>query len=144
MVPLSVHPPRILVETARDLRDAIRSHSWDLYTLAGTLSRRRTHFPARAAFAVRSRDHLLEELDAFGQDPGPVATVDEEDQPVAMVFSGQGTQWVGCGRDLYNVHPVFRRGVDVVEVHWRTYSDVSLRKACFTATQAALDECELA
>ena len=144
MVPLSARTPRMLVETARDLRDAIRSHPCDLYTLAGNLSRRRTHFPARAAFAVRSRDHLLEALEAFGQDPGPVATVDEEEQPLVMVFSGQGTQWAGCGHDLYNAHPVFRRVVDAVEAHWRTYSDVSLRKACFTATQAALDECELA
>lgn len=144
MVPLSARTPRMLVETARDLQEAIRSHPWDLYTLAGNLSRRRTHFPARTAFAVRSREHLLEALEAFGQDPGPVAAVDEEEQPLVMVFSGQGTQWAGCGRDLYNAHPVFRRVVDAVEAHWRTYSNVSLRKACFTAAQAALDECELA
>ncbi|MYA03949.1 MAG: SDR family NAD(P)-dependent oxidoreductase [Caldilineaceae bacterium SB0664_bin_22] len=144
MIPLSARTPRMLVETARDLQEAIRPHSWDLYTLAGNLSRRRTHFPARTAFAVRSRDHLLEALEAFGQDPGLVATVDEEEQPLVMVFTGQGTQWAGCGRELYAAHPVFRRVVDAVEDHWRTHSETSLRNACFTAPQAALDECELA
>ena len=56
----------------------------------------------------------------------------------------QGTQWAGCGRDLYEAHPVFRRTIDAIEEHWRAYSQTSLREACFEVPQAALDECELA
>ena len=61
-----------------------------------------------------------------------------------MVFAGQGTQWAGCGRDLYEAHPVFRRVIDAIDDDWRAYSPTSLRKACFETPQAALDECELA
>ncbi len=146
MVPLSARSPKALVEIAKDLRAMLPDQTWDLYTLAGNLGRRRTHFPVRTAFAVCSREQLLEALEAFvtAKEPTPIATVNEEEPRLVLVFSGQGTQWAGCGRGLYDTHPVFRRVVDAVEEHWRAYSDTSLRTACFTATQAELDECELA
>ena len=144
MVPLSARTSNMLVEAARDLSEAMRSHPWDLHTLVGNLARKRTHFPVRTAFAVHTRECLLEALEEFARDPASVATVDEEDRPLVMVFTGQGSQWAGCGRALYDTQPVFRRVVDAVEKYWRAHSDISLRRACFHATQAELDECELA
>ena len=144
LVPLSARTPAALADAAGHLREALQDRAWDLYTLAGNLGTRRTHFPARTAFAVRTVDELREALAAFVQDPSPVATVDEEERPLVMVFSGQGTQWAGCGRELYDAHPVFRRVVDAIEEHWRAWSDTSLRSACFHAPQSALDNVELA
>ena len=144
MVPLSARTSGTLVQSARRLREALDTRPIDLYTLAGNLSRRRTHFPTRTAFAVRNQEELLEALDAFEKDPVPVATVGDGRPSLVMVFSGQGTQWAGCGRGLYEAEPVFRRAIDAIEEYWLEHSDVSLRKACFSASQAALDECELA
>ena len=61
-----------------------------------------------------------------------------------MVFSGQGTQWAGCGRALYDADPVFRRVIDAVEEEWRRHSEISLRDACFSARQEELNEVQLA
>ena len=144
MIPLSARTSGTLLQSARQLREALDQHPMDLYTLAGNLSRRRTHFSARAAFVVHAQEDLVEALDAFEKDPAPVATVDEGERRLAMVFSGQGTQWAGCGRDLYDADPVFRRVIDAIEEHWREHSDISLREACFSASQTALNECELA
>ncbi len=144
MIPLSARTSGTLVQSARRLREALDTRPIDLYTLAGNLSRRRTHFPTRTAFAVRNQEELLEALDAFEKDPVPVATVGDGRPSLVMVFSGQGTQWAGCGRGLYEAEPVFRRAIDAIEEYWLEHSDVSLRKACFSASQAALDECELA
>ena len=144
MIPLSARTSGMLVQSARQLQEALDKQPMDLYTLAGNLSRRRTHFPTRTAFAVRNQKELIEALDAFENDPAPVATVGEGKPRLAMVFSGQGTQWAGCGRGLYDADPVFRRVIDAVEEHWREHSDVSLREACFSAPQEALNECELA
>ena len=144
MIPLSARSPAALTRSARELRAWLDGHDFDLQTLAGNLARRRTHFAARTAFAARSRQELSDALDAFAEDPTPIATVDEGRKRVAMVFSGQGTQWAGCGRDLYDADPVFRRVVDAVEAHWREHSDISLRDACFRARQDELDEVQLA
>ncbi len=144
MIPLSARTSGLLTRSAQQLREALGEQEMDLYTLAGNLSRRRTHFAVRTSFAVRDQHELVEALDAFIQDPAPVVTVDESERRVAMVFSGQGTQWAGCGRTLYETDPVFRRVIDAIEEHWREHSDSSLRDACFSACQEELDEVRLA
>ena len=140
MIPLSARSAGALTSSAQRLRDALEDHDFDLYTLAGNLGRRRTHFAARASFAVRSRQELSDALGAFAADPTPTATVDEGAKRLVMVFSGQGTQWAGCGRELYDADPVFRRAIDAIEEHWQEHSDTSLREACFSAPQDELNE----
>ena len=144
MIPLSARTSKALVESAGRLRRLLDEQDVGLYALAGNLSRRRTHFAARTAFAARSLPDLADALDAFAQDGAPIATVDEGERRLVMVFAGQGTQWAGCGRDLYEAHPVFRRAVDAIEQHWREHADTSLRDACFEAPQEELDEVQLA
>ena len=144
MVPLSARTPKALVESAGRLRGLLGEQPVDLYALAGNLSRRRTHFAARTTFAVRNREELQEALDAFAEEEAPIATAEEGERRLAMVFAGQGTRWAGCGRDLYAAHPVFRRAIDAIDEHWRGYAQTSLREACFEAPQEALDEVRLA
>ena len=144
MIPLSARTPTALVESARRMRETLDARPPDLYTLAGNLSRRRTHFAARTAFAARSLADLADALDAFAEEGAPVGTGGEGERRLVMVFAGQGTQWAGCGRDLYEAHPVFRRAVDAIERHWREHADTSLREACFAAPQEELDEVQLA
>ena len=144
LIPLSARTPKALVESAGRLRHLLDEHAMDLYTLAGNLSRRRTHFAARTAFAVRSQPDLVDALDAIAEDDTSITTVDEGERRLVMVFSGQGTQWAGCGRDLYEAHPVFRRVVDTIDGHWREHACTSLREACFEAPQERLDEVQLA
>ena len=144
MFPLSARTPKALVESAQRLRETLDAQPLDLYTLAGNLSRRRTHFAARTAFAVRSLTDLTEALDDFVEEEAPVATAEEGERRVVMVFAGQGTQWAGCGRYLYEAHPVFRRAVDAIDEHWQELAGTSLREACFTAAQEELDEVQLA
>ena len=144
MVPLSARTPKALTESARRLRHMLDEQPMDLYALAGNLSRRRTHFAARTAFAARSLPDFTEALAAFVEEEAPIATADEGERRLVMVFAGQGTQWAGCGRTLYEAHPVFRRAIDAIEEHWREHADTSLREACFTAHQEDLDEVQLA
>ncbi len=144
MIPLSARSAGALTRSAQRLRDALDEQDIDLYTLAGNLGRRRTHFATRTSFGVRSRQELCDALDAFAADPVPIATVEEGTKRLIMVFSGQGTQWAGCGRELYDANPVFRRAIDAIEEQWRLHSDTSLRDACFSAPQDELNEVRLA
>ena len=144
MVPLSARTPKALTESARRLRHLLDDQPVDLYALAGNLSRRRTHFAARTAFAARSLPDLTQALDAFVEDGAAIATAEEGERRLVMVFAGQGTQWAGCGRGLYEAHPVFRRAIDAIDEHWHEHAGSSLREACFSAPQEELDEVQLA
>ena len=144
MVPLSARTPDALVESARRTRETLDAQPVDLYALAGNLSRRRTHFATRTAFAVRDREELAEALDAFAEEEAPMGTAEEGERRLLMVFAGQGTQWAGCGRDLYEAHPVFRRAIDAIDDHWRAYSGPRCARPVSRPLRRRLDECELA
>ena len=144
MIPLSARSPSALVQSARRLRTFIDDHAPDLYTLAGNLSRRRTAFAVRAAFAVRSSAELTRALKKFETSDYSPAAAEDGHKSIAMVFSGQGTQWAGCGRVLYESHPVFRRVIDRIEAYWVCDAEYSLRESWFNAPQEDLDQCKLA
>ncbi len=144
IIPLSARTQTALTLSAQQLLDTIAQGKIDLYTLSGNLSRRRTHFATRTSFAVHNREDLVKKLESFIADPVPVAITEEGEKRVAMVFSGQGTQWSGCGRALYEVDPVFRRTIDSIEELWREHTEVSLKDACFSASQEELNDVQLA
>ena len=144
LIPLSARTSGLLTRSVQQLRETLGKQEVDLYTLAGNLSRRRTHFAVRTSFSVRSQEKLTAALDTFVEDPPPVAPSEEGERRVALVFAGQGTQWTGCGRQLYDAEPVFRRTVEAIEEHWRQHSDISLREASFSAPQDELNEVQLA
>ena len=151
MIPLSARTSDALAQSAKLLHgvltegDEVGVDPNDLYTLAANLSCRRTHFGVRTAFAVDNSRQLIDALKAFAEKPESKTALTREGGPaLAMVFSGQGTQWAGCAGPLYDTSPVFRRTVDAIESHWAEYADFSLREACLSAGQEELDECKLA
>ena len=144
LIPLSARSTEALVELAGRLRERVATDETDLYTLAGNLGRRATHFPVRTAFAVPDRAALLDALAAFESNPAPIGTAAAGERRIAMVFSGQGTQWARCGVELDGANPVFARVVDRVDEIWRGHAGYSLRDAWRTAGPDAVDECRLA
>ena len=143
MIPVSARNSEALASVVGSLRKSINKSRPDLYTLAGNLSSRRTHFSCRTAFTVNNYQELIAALDAFPANQ-PTSMVDENNDRLAMVFTGQGAQWPGCGRELYDANPVFNRVIDTIDDLWRNHSSFSLRDACFNAKQSHLDECKLA
>lgn len=75
---------------------------------AYTLQRGRTALEYRAAVLCRDRDDALAKL---GQELVPNHSRLAE-RPVVFMFSGQGTQYPGMMRGLYETEPAFRRSVD--------------------------------
>ncbi|WP_413789716.1 SDR family NAD(P)-dependent oxidoreductase, partial [Kitasatospora indigofera] len=80
----------------------------------------RTRFEHRAAVVGTDRDDLLSGLAALP--PGLPARTGG----TVFVFPGQGAQWAGMGRDLYEQSEVFRVGIDACAAALAPYTDWSL------------------
>jgi len=114
LVPISARDPQALAAQARRWSDWLRGPGRDrpLAGLAHTAARRRTHFERRAAVLAGSVPELAERLAQLAADqPGP-GLVTAERLPgaprIIFVFPGQGSQWLGMGRELLAREPVFR------------------------------------
>ncbi len=80
----------------------------------------RADFNRRAAFAVADTKQLQDQLAGLaagklapGSKQGTVRTITRP--KVAFLFTGQGLQYPGMGRGLYESHPVFRRAIDACD-----------------------------
>ena len=78
-----------------------------LAALAATAGAGRAHFPYRRALLGRTREQLLDAL----REPAPGERAGRTPK-VAFLFSGQGSQYFGMGRELYESEPVFREVFD--------------------------------
>ncbi len=109
LVPLSAPDPegleRLTDAWAARLASAAEQ---DLDALAATACAGRAHFPYRRAVLGATAEQLSAQLDS----PGKAIT---RPPRVAFLFSGQGSQYFGMGRDLYENEPVFRERFDACD-----------------------------
>ena len=114
VLPISGAAPEATRESAGRLGELLeRAEAPSLDDLCYTASVRRTHHRVRAAIVARGRAELLEGLRAVAEGREHPSThagaAPIGDAPrVVFVFSGQGSQWVGMGRQLLAEQPVFR------------------------------------
>jgi acyl transferase domain-containing protein len=146
---LSAHTPEALQETAAAHQHFLQTSSASLHDMAYTTAVRRTHHEHRLAIVGANRAELTAQLEAFlhGEERPGLATgrVAASGAPgVVFVFPGQGSQWLGMGRDLLTSEPVFREAIEQCEAAMRPFVDWSLL-AELTADPASsrLDEIDV-
>ncbi|HEY0602390.1 MAG TPA: type I polyketide synthase, partial [Herpetosiphonaceae bacterium] len=109
----------------------------NLADVAYTLQVGRKAFSQRRAVVCRDRDQAIALLEA--RDPRQVLTTSGEprERPIVFLFPGQGAQYVGMGRDLYDGEPVFRQAVDRCAELLRPQLGVDLRNVLYPGAQQA-------
>ena len=118
---------------ANAARDALLDFSW-------TASVGRSHFNHRTGLVFEDSESLLSQLEALqSADLGPSSTSVHK---LAFTYTGQGSQWFGMGRTLYESEPVFRRVIDRCEEVIREDRNESLIDRLFASmdTQADLED----
>ncbi|MER8097585.1 type I polyketide synthase [Streptomyces goshikiensis] len=106
-----------LREQASRIREFITSGAARPADIGFSLATTRTALPHRAAVVADGADELLAGLDALaeGRDDARVVTGGAANAGrTAFLFTGQGAQRAGMGRELYCAHPVFAEALDTV------------------------------
>ncbi|WP_413104902.1 type I polyketide synthase [Streptomyces sp. Inha503] len=138
---LSGKSAEALAAQAGRLHAHLSAHSGAALTDVGfSLATTRSAFEHRAALVAGDRDEFLRSLKALatGENAAQViqGTTRVEDT-LAFLFSGQGAQRLGMGRELYDAFPVFARALDEVCAHLDVALDRPLREVMFAAEGSA-------
>ncbi|AJX33431.1 type I polyketide synthase [Burkholderia oklahomensis] len=129
---LTARAPRALAAlAARYLQRLDDGCAW--HALAANVVRRRQWFEARAVVAPANVADGRAALAALAQPGGASvpacvahAHAAEHDARVALLFSGNGSQWAGMGRELYAEDAVFRAALAEVDALWCADGSASL------------------
>ena len=111
---LSAKTPEALVELAQDYQtDLSNKPATELEDVCFTANAGRAHHRHRLAVCGNTHDELHKQLDAFvaGKHPHGMyagAAPANGAPRVAFLFSGQGSQCAGMGRQLYDALPAFQ------------------------------------
>ncbi len=139
MWPVSARSPAALGAQARRLhRYLVERAGLDLTDVAYSLATTRTHHPYRAVItasvgAAGGRQDLLDALDALGGGRPHPQLVQHHylahlRGKTVFVLPGQGGQYLGMGRGLYERHRVFAGMVDACDEALRPFTGWSVRE----------------
>ncbi|WP_175038004.1 type I polyketide synthase, partial [Burkholderia contaminans] len=115
-----VHPLVLSAKTPAALRELAGRYQrrleaepgLDIAAVAFSAATGRSHFAHRLAWPVTSLDDAIDKLRAFHAKEPAGAVQAAPRVKMAFLFTGQGSQYAGMGRRLYDAYPVFRDAID--------------------------------
>jgi myxalamid-type polyketide synthase MxaB len=126
------------------LRALAGRHATDAGALADicyTANAGRSHYEYRLATVVASTGELEQRLRAVAAGEQPVGVsfgrVPAARPRIAMLFTGQGSQYAGMGRELFDSQPVFRAAIERCADILRGYLERPLLEVLYSSEQAS-------
>lgn len=115
LLPLSARSSESLTNNMKVLLES-QIPSRQLRDLAYTLGFRRTAMPWRSFLIATEKSSNAE----FVLNPRSISSpISEGSKPFAFVFTGQGAQWPGVGRELLGRFPLYRRTIQSLDEYLR-------------------------
>ena len=143
LLTLSAKSAEALREQAARYADFLgREASESFADICFTANTGRAHFGHRIAVVAESRADARKKLErlASGESPAGLLqgnTENARSPKVAFLFTGQGSQYVGMGRQLYETEPAFRKALRECDAILRGILDASLLQVLYPEGDAA-------
>ena len=117
LLTLSAKSGEALQELVMRYQDFLQANrDLEIADICFTASVGRSHFPHRLAIPTASTAHLQQQLQSIqsGSCPASVLSgqVSRQQPKIAFLFTGQGSQYIEMGRQLYESQPTFRAAMD--------------------------------
>jgi thioester reductase-like protein len=137
LLTLSAKTEKALGELAQSYADFLGTHpEISLADVCFTANTGRSHFEHRLAVVAESTSQLQSTLQAFAAGKETAGLVrsqaNTKKRPkIAFLFTGQGSQYVGMGRQLYETQPVFRQALERCDEILRFYLKLPLLEVLY-------------
>ncbi|MCY1015582.1 type I polyketide synthase [Pyxidicoccus sp. MSG2] len=132
MLVLSARSATALDAATQRLTKHLKAHpEQSLADVAYTLQVGRQPMSHRRVLVCTDRDDALAALEAEGMPRCLTDAPQVQDRPVAFLFPGQGSQYVGMARGLYDAEPVFREHLDACATHLLPHLGLDLRTVLY-------------
>ncbi len=129
LLPLSGHSKEALRAVVKNYITLLARSREDAYTICAAVAKRRSQLGHRLCVIGDSGADLVKKLKGFlaGETGHGIiySEVAGEERPV-FVFSGQGPQWWGMGRELLAKEPLFRKKIEACDELFREFGGWSL------------------
>lgn len=126
---LSAKTKSALKNITKNYIDYIENHeNVDIKNIVYTTNNTRTNFNYRMAIVGKTREELIDKMKNYLNKNGEQDVFTNIDQDhvnektkIAFMFSGQGSQYVGMGKQLYENNSIFREAFDECDKLFRPY-----------------------
>ncbi|AKT41313.1 type I polyketide synthase [Chondromyces crocatus] len=144
LLPLSARSPGALRALAQAYVERASGplREGSIHDVARVASLRRAHHPHRLALVASNLDEAAQHLQSYlAGEVRPLMASGKNSghrRKVVFVFPGQGSQWTGMGRELWQNELVFRRGMQDCERAMRPFVDWSIERELWASEEASL------
>ncbi|NEO94115.1 MAG: type I polyketide synthase, partial [Moorea sp. SIO3G5] len=135
---LSAKNEEALFDLAQSYSQHLESHPEQaLADICFTANTGRLSYSYRLSLVAGTNEELQEKLRAFGKGEEAIGLASgvasgSESPRVAMLFTGQGSQYVGMGRQLYESQPIFKNALDDCAEILQSYLDRPLLEVLYS------------
>jgi acyl transferase domain-containing protein/acyl carrier protein len=137
---LSAKTEQALTELAHRYKEHLETSTESWADVCFTANAGRTHFSERVAVVAESAATARDQLESLVADR--TAPPETRKPKVAFLFTGQGAQYVGMGRRLYDTQPAFRAALDQCDELLRPHLQERLLAVLYpqSGTDSLLDQ----
>ncbi len=138
LLTLSAKTPKALEDLVSHYQNHLESHpELAIADICFTANTGRSHFKHHLGIITSDKQELADKLAQISAKEEPSGVFSgklsnsNKSPKIAFLFTGQGSQYINMGRQLYETQPVFRRALDQCEQILQSYLDKSLLEVIY-------------